>query len=77
VSDLRDRILAALLARHEAHPDSYTYVSSILGDLGTAYDMEVGEVFTGLQREGLIEVLSTTNIRIRLTDKGRTAARSS
>jgi 5'-nucleotidase len=34
------------------------------------YNLEVGKVFIELQKKGIIEVMSTTNIRIRLTHSG-------
>lgn len=70
MADLRDHILSALMRTYNDDPERYTFVSSILSELSIPYDASVGEIFISLQKEGLIDVLSTTNIRIRLTRKG-------
>ena len=68
--DLRSQILTALHKIYSEDPNRYTFVSSLLSEFGIAYDVDVGNVFIALQKEGLIDVMSTTNIRIRLTKKG-------
>jgi hypothetical protein len=75
MEELRASILRLLLTHNDEHPDTYTYVSSILSNLHHPYDMNASEAFSSLHTSGLIEVLSTTNIRIRLTDKGLAEAR--
>jgi len=68
--ELRQDILSALRRHHNERPGSYTYVSTLLSDLGIPYDINVGNVFHSLQSEGLIEVIASTNVRIRLTPQG-------
>ncbi len=70
MADLRKDILNALLVTYNEDPNRYTFVSSILSNLGIPYNLEVGKVFIDLQKNGIIEVMSTTNIRIRLTPSG-------
>ena len=70
MADLKKDILSALLATYNEDPNRYTFVSTILSNLGMPYDLEVGKIFIDLQKQGFIEVMSTTNIRIRLTFTG-------
>lgn len=74
MDDLRTRILTALHNVYLEDPNRYTFVSTLLSEFGIPYDIEVGEVFIALQRDGFIDVMSTTNIRVRLTDSGAKAA---
>ena len=70
MADLKKDILSALLATYNEDQNRYTFVSTILSNLGIPYDLEVGKIFIDLQKQGFIEVMSTTNIRIRLTFTG-------
>ena len=70
MADLRQDILSALHATYREDPYRYTFVSTILSDLGIPYSQEVSNVFVDLQQNGYIEVMPTTNIRIRLTRSG-------
>jgi hypothetical protein len=74
MADLRADILEALKATYNEDPSRYTFVSSILSNLGIPYDLEVSRVFIDLQKSGFIEVMPTTNIRVRLTPAGATRA---
>jgi len=51
-------------------PNRYTFVTTLLSDIGIPYDLTVGDELVALDREGLVEIMRTSNIRIRISAKG-------
>jgi hypothetical protein len=70
MEDLRQSILETLARHYEQDPQRYTFVSSLLAEIGVPFDAAIGQMLVELQREGLIDIMQTTNIRVRLTAEG-------
>ena len=70
MAELRDQILSTLKAHYDEDPNAYTFVTSVLAEVGIPFDASMGEILVGLQKDGFIQIMQTTNIRIRLTSKG-------
>lgn len=64
------RIMRALKKHHDEEPTRFVFISSLLSELAIPFDADLGTALAGLQKQGLVDIMSTSNIRIRLTDKG-------
>ncbi len=73
MDELTTKVLVALRKNYAQDPGRYVFVSTVLSELGVPFDASIGEALVSLQKQGLIEIMRTTNIRIRLTRKGAEA----